>query len=60
MYTALERFVMVMVVTLLGLAVIAAFEFDVIYFDVCIAIAFIMNSMLPDNFELFCRKVDED
>ena len=60
MYTALERFVMVMVVTLLGLAVIAVSEFDVIYFGVCIATAFIMNSMLPDNFELFCRKVDED
>ena len=60
MYTTLERFVMVMVVTLLGLAVIAASEFDVIYFGVCIATAFIMNSMLPDNFELFCRKVDED
>lgn len=60
MYTAFERFVMVMVVTLLGLAVIAASEFDVIYFGVCIATAFIMNSMLPDNFELFCRKVDED
>lgn len=60
MYTAFERFAMVMVVTLVGLAVIAASEFEVIHFVICIASAFIMNSMLPDDFELFCRKMDED
>lgn len=60
MYTAFERFAMVMVVTLIGLAVIAASEFEVIHFAICIASAFIMNSMLPDDFELFCRKMDED
>ena len=60
MYTAFERFVMAMVVTLVGLAIIAASEFEVIYFVICIATAFIMNSMLPDDFELFCRKVGED